>query len=384
VPDNRTVASVKTSGTCIMRDQAAHILMEYDETKPNISIFWSHKLVSLDIAAHTCTFEDQEGKTVSVSNIRRLVAADGNRSSIRETCVANVPDFHVEETSWGFQLRFMTSKGKDRQTEVDPECHYVLGDKGYVCQQPNGIWSVSYRVLPGLDDDFLTVDEPTEARIVALRKYTEKHAGMAFKNLLDDDAYESFYKCRAYEGLIIKCSCLNPAGWICMIGDASHAVMPATGEGINSGLEDAAVLGAMAQHHPEDPFAAFDAQHRANAHALQVIALQTKEKVVASPKQKATNLMVTIGLGIAKKLRIIEGTSQDFMLGEMATTQGVKSYSELVEMEARQSRGLRKFAKGVTTVFRVSDENPLDVAAKKQQNFIDSTEQPVPSTAVSA
>jgi kynurenine 3-monooxygenase len=194
---------------------------------------------------------------------------------------------------------------------------------------------------------------------------------LAFKNLLDDEAYEGFYKCRAFDGLVVKCSCLNPAGWICMIGDASHAVMPATGEGINSGLEDAAVLGTAAKNNPEDPFAAFDAQHRANAHALQVIALQSKEKVVASPKQRATNLMVTIGLGIAKKLHIIKGTSSDFMLGEMAKTQGVKSYAELVEMEARQTRGLRQFASGVTKVFRVSDENPLDVATKKEESSTD-------------
>merc|ERR1712060_998457 len=105
------------------------------------------------------------------------------------------------------------------------------------------------------------------------------------------------------------------------------------GEGINSGLEDAAVLGAMLNDHPENPFAAFNAQHLANAHALNVIALQARDKVVASPRQRATNVMVTIGLGIAKKLHIIEGTAQDFMLGELAKTVGTKSYSELVEME---------------------------------------------------
>ena len=36
------------------------------------------------------------------------------------------------------RLRFMNSKGVPGQTEVNPDVHFVLGDKGYVCQQPNG------------------------------------------------------------------------------------------------------------------------------------------------------------------------------------------------------------------------------------------------------
>jgi len=249
--------------------------------------------------------------------------------------------------------------------EVDPEVHYVLGDKGYVCQQPNGVWSVSFRVLPGLDEDFLTAEEPSEERVRRLRQYTEKHAGFAASHLLDDEAYRGFYTCKAYDGLVIKCSCLNPAGWICLIGDAAHSVQPATGEGINSGLEDASILGQLAAEHREDPFAAFDAMHRANAHALKILALQNRSKVLASPKQKAINIMVTMGLGVAKKLRIIQGTSSDFRLGELANTVGVKSYAELVDMEARQTCGLRIVADAITRFFCVSDKSPLDRPAKQ-------------------
>eukprot|EP00928_Gymnodinium_smaydae_P082631 TRINITY_DN6594_c0_g2_i2.p1 TRINITY_DN6594_c0_g2~~TRINITY_DN6594_c0_g2_i2.p1 ORF type:complete len:452 (-),score=70.34 TRINITY_DN6594_c0_g2_i2:355-1656(-) len=340
VPDNRTVATVRTFGTGIMRDQAAQLLLEHAEKQPGIRFFWDHKLESIDFETRSCTFSLPDGARMKISNIARLVAADGNRSKVRRACAAEVSGFSVQEEPWGFQLRFMTSQGQPGQTEVDPEVHYVLGDKGYVCQQPNKVWSISLRVLPGVDEDFLTANEATEERIQQLKAYTEKVAGFAAKNLLDDAAYKEFYECRAFDGLVIKCSCLNPAGWICLIGDAAHAVQPATGEGINSGLEDAAVLGAMAAEHPEDPFAFYDAQHRPNAHALQVLALQARDKVVASKKTKVTNVMVTIGLGIAKKLRIIKGTSQDFMLGELAQTVGVKSYAELVAMEERQTRGL--------------------------------------------
>mmetsp|Transcript_17913 Transcript_17913/g.38109 ORF Transcript_17913/g.38109 Transcript_17913/m.38109 type:complete len:475 (-) Transcript_17913:53-1477(-) len=367
VPDNRTVAIVRTFGTGIMRDQASQLLLEHAEAQSNIRMFWEHKLEDIDFSSQSCTFATPDGSRVTLAGIARLVAADGNRSKVRRACAAGVPGFYVEEDPWGFQLRFMTSRGSPGQTEVDPETHFVLGDKGYVCQQPNQVWSVSLRVLPGLDEDFLTADDATEERIQQLRAYTEKYAAFAAKNLLDDEAYRGFYKCRAFDGLVVKCSTLNPAGWICLIGDAAHAVQPATGEGINSGLEDAAVLGAIVKEHPEDAFAAFDEQHRANAHALHVLALQARDKVVASQRTKVSNVLVTIGLGIAKKLRVIEGTPSDFMLGELAHTVGVKSYAELVAMEARQTRALKPLARGIAKVFRVSKESPLDLVKRQQQ-----------------
>lgn len=356
VPGNRTVAKVPTWGTGIMRDQAAQILLESAEQSPNITFFWEHKILDVDVANRACTFRRPDGLQETM-RVTRLVAADGNRSQVRQACEKAVPGFTVEADPWGFQLRFMNSRPNVDPRSADPALHYVLGDKGYMCQQPNAVWSVSLRVLPEQDEDFLTANEATADRIGRLREYTETQARLA-ADLLDEQAYRDFYSCRAFGGLVVKCSCLNPAGWICLIGDAAHAVQPATGEGINSGLEDAAVLGRAVVEHPEDPFAAFDAEQRPNAHALNQLALQAKQKVVSPPpRQQAANIMVTIGLGIAKKLHIVEGTAQDFMLGEKARQQGVKPYAELLAMDARQTRGLRKAANVVATVLRIPKEN---------------------------
>jgi len=282
-----------------------------------------------------------------------------------------VPGFIGEEQPWGFQLRFMTSKPDLQNTNANPEFHYVLGDKGYVCQQPNGAWNISLRVLPGFDEEFLTANEPTPARLQKLKEYVAEHAGMT-QDLLDDDSYRGFYAGRAFDGLVIKCSCLNPAGWIAIIGDAAHAVQPATGEGINSGLEDASILAAAVQQHPSDPFTAYDTEHRANAHALQKLALKARDLVVpASARDRAVGVMTTIGLGIAKKLHIIEGTKQDFMLGELARTQGVKSYEELEEMEQRQTRGLKKTARGIAKVLRLSKDSPMDLKRQDAETAVE-------------
>lgn len=365
VPNNRTVARVKTFGTGIMRDQVAQAILEAAELQRTLTFHWEHKFSGLDLATHRCTFELADGKDVSFT-AGRIIAADGNRSRIRGICEEEVEGFSAAADPWGFQLRFMTSKGKPGQTAVDPAFHYVLGDKGYVCQQPDGVWSVSLRVLPETDEDFLTADEATDERVQQLREYTQKCAGFAADNLLDDDAYRQFYSCRAFDGVVVKCSTLRPLDWLCFIGDAAHAVQPATGEGINSGLEDAAVLAKAVMEHPDDPFTAYDLQHRPNAHALNVLALEAKGLVVGvTPRQNAANIMTTIGLGIGKKMRFIEGTKQDFMLGEKAKTSGIRSYAELVEMDRKQKKWLRPTATAIAALFGQKDVKPVSAKASK-------------------
>jgi kynurenine 3-monooxygenase len=357
MPNNRTVAKVKTYGTGIMRDQVAQVLLEVAESQDNLTLFWDHKFASIDFATHSCTFETASESSVSFTGAR-VVASDGNRSRIRAACEKNIDGFSAVAEPWGFKLRFMSTKGKPGQTEADPAVHYVLGDKGYICQQPDGVWSVSLRVLED-DEDFLTADEATDENIEKLKEYIKKYAGLAYDNLLDDEAYRGFYDCRAFDGLVVKCSTLSPLDWLCFVGDASHAVQPATGEGINSGLEDASVLAKAVRDQPEDPFTSYDAQHRVNAHALNELALDAKSLVVGvTPRQSASNIMTTIALSIGKKLHFVEGTKQDFMLGAKAKTVGVRSYAELVAMDTRQKRWLKPTTTAIAALFGAKDTWP--------------------------
>ncbi|CAE7352219.1 BNA4 [Symbiodinium sp. CCMP2592] len=364
VPDNRTVAKIPTYGTCIMRDQASQLLLEAAESNEKISFFWEHKLVSIDFQARTCTFELPDGSQ-KTAVAERLVAADGNRSKVRRLCQEHVADFSADADAWGFQLRFMNSKGVPGQTEVNPDTHFVLGDKGYVCLQPNGEWSISLRVLPETDEEFLTSMEATDGNVQKLKEYVQTYAKFAADNLLDEEAYRKFYDCKAFEGVVVKCSSLNPAGWICLIGDAAHAVQPATGEGINSGLEDAAMLGLAVKENAEDAFVAFDKKQRPNAHALQKLALEAKSRVnLPPPREQAVNVMVNIGLAIARKLRIIEGTRQDFTLGVKAQCAAVRSYDELVQMDERQKGKLRPLANFLAKIFRIPKERRVQTQSK--------------------
>ncbi|CAE7379877.1 BNA4 [Symbiodinium sp. CCMP2592] len=230
ISDNTTVRKIPMFGICIMRDQVSSWLLEAAEADEKISFFWEHKLESIDFQARTCTFELPDGSQKTAVS-QRLVAADGNRSKVRRLCQEHVADFSADADPWPFQLRFMNSRGVPGQTEVNTDTHFVLGDKGYVCLKPSGEWSIYLRVQPESDEEFLTSMEATDDNLQKLKEYVQTHAKFAADNLLDEEAYRKFYDCEAFGGVVVKCSSLSPAGWICLIGAAAHAVQPALLEG---------------------------------------------------------------------------------------------------------------------------------------------------------
>ena len=64
---------------------------------------------------------------------------------------------------------------KPLPTEVDGSVHYVLGSDGYVCQQPDGVWSLSFSILDG-SDEFLRSNKASRENIEKLRSLCEARA----------------------------------------------------------------------------------------------------------------------------------------------------------------------------------------------------------------
>lgn len=75
----------------------------------------------------------------------------------------------------------------------------------------------------------------------------------------------------AVAGMRVRCSQLHAPGGLVLIGDAGHGVSPRTGNGMNSALEDAALLDRLLTDNGGDLEAlpaAFTAARQADAEAL--------------------------------------------------------------------------------------------------------------------
>jgi flavin-dependent dehydrogenase len=67
------------------------------------------------------------------------------------------------------------------------------------------------------------------------------------RSLFSEGEMYDFFTRPTFTGSAVRVSQLFVRGWIVLMGDSAHAVYPATGEGINSALDDAHVLQSVLQ-----------------------------------------------------------------------------------------------------------------------------------------
>ncbi len=88
---------------------------------------------------------------------------------------------------------------------------------------------------------FLGSDDASPENMECLREYIKKTAPLA-EPILNTDDMRGYFGRRSFVGGIVTVNKLNGGDYFCLIGDAAHSLIPATGEGINSGMEDCSVL----------------------------------------------------------------------------------------------------------------------------------------------
>ena len=118
----------------------------------------------------------------------------------------------VDSWDWGVQLRYMLAPDPPKHvlpSNVQGDTHYVLGDAGYVCQQPNGVWSLSFAVYED-SPPFLTSNDASPEKVQQLRDLCQEVAGPFAEHLLtSDEIYSTFYDCKVFDGKIIRCSLVS-------------------------------------------------------------------------------------------------------------------------------------------------------------------------------
>ncbi|WP_409483677.1 FAD-dependent oxidoreductase [Arsenicicoccus dermatophilus] len=86
--------------------------------------------------------------------------------------------------------------------------------------------------------------------------------------LLTYDDYAAYFTRKPFGGAVVICPRLAFDEWLVLLGDAAHSVLHPTGEGVNSGLEDCALLAEHAASGSATWFADYEAGRLPDLHAL--------------------------------------------------------------------------------------------------------------------
>ena len=262
------------------------ILLQYLQTHhaDTCNVHFHHKLHSLDPESKILVFTNKNNNEVRVdAGSSRVIAADGVYSKVRRELATKIPDkFQRIVTPWTNEYRVLfAQKGKEFD-RLDPAVHYIFGSC-YTATIDNDGQQQWTAVMAARDTDsyndrsLILSTDSSPSSIEGLKSLLAKRAPW-LDNVFSYQELGNFFTRKTYRGAIVECSSCCPLDeWVLLIGDAHHSVLPPTGEGINSGLEDALILSKAFQASPLTAFTEYERKRKPDLDALLVYARYLNE-----------------------------------------------------------------------------------------------------------
>jgi kynurenine 3-monooxygenase len=316
--------------------------------EPLIEVTFGHRLSAIDFDARTLTFELSEGSSGTVTidaDNARIIAADGVNSRVRQLLQAHDPTFKSEVIPWTYEFRVMFGVQGIQSEALDEHIHYIHNGQYLATVDYDGSpqWScvtcVRDRAPEARRALFLSKDA-SQTNIAALRN-TLKELVPTFSVLVPETAegdaeIARYFGRRTFRGAIVRTSRLHHEEWLVLVGDAAHSVLPPTGEGLNSGLEDAAVLVNMCIcNNPTTAFSDYNATRYKDIQALLNYATYLNEDPDFAGERIARVLFLIAG-------SMKKPSTTDYLFGPLSAQR--KPYHEFLgEWNQRRKRLLSLF-----------------------------------------
>lgn len=224
----------------ISRGQFNQLLAEEAE-RLGVQFFFDHKSVNTDFRTQEITFETPEGERKLEAPV--IIGADGAYSSLRMSMQKQVRfNYRQEYISHGYKELTIPATAAGEYA-MDPNALHIW---------PRGKFMLI--ALPNPDGSFTcTLFLPFEGTKVCFSKITEERDLVSvFKSYFEDafqlmpDLTEEYFRNPTSSLINVEC---YPwvQGQSLLIGDASHAMVPFYGQGMNCGFEDCSILNGLVE-----------------------------------------------------------------------------------------------------------------------------------------
>jgi kynurenine 3-monooxygenase len=257
------------SGDAIFSASRAELtrkLLDLTEDHPEISLRFGHRCCGVDVEARVISIVDPQGVRREIAP-DSVLAADGAFSAVKRSLLRDP----------GFSFYQRLSPISYRELKVPPT---AAGDFAF---DPSAL-----HLWPR--GDCMIVGFPNLDRSFTVSVFMPAQGDMSFAALADRESLEEFLSQSCpdlfavlpdvahdfFNGLpapLLSAGCAPWAhgGWLSLIGDAAHTIVPFLGQGLNAGFEDCSVLMECldaAADEWEPALAAFDEARLADAEAL--------------------------------------------------------------------------------------------------------------------
>jgi kynurenine 3-monooxygenase len=235
-------------------------------------LHFDQRLAEVDFGARHCRFVDDRDGSTQAHDFDVLLGADGAGSALRQALARECElGEHFAPLGHGYK-ELEIPPTADGGFRIEPNALHIWPRGGYMCiALPNSEHTFTVTLfLPneGAHPSFATL--PDRDAVTAFFSEQFPDAVPLIPDLLDD-----FMRNPVGQLGTLSLTRWHLDGRAVLLGDAAHAMVPFHGQGMNCAFEDCLALDRLLDCHDcADAFAAFEAERRPNAEAIQRMALE--------------------------------------------------------------------------------------------------------------
>lgn len=248
-------------------------LMNLADKYDNVNFNFNKACKNVDLENNELTFSDVETKEKTIFSPDRIFATDGAFSAIRA---------RLQKTSrFNYSQTYLKHGYKELCIPANPDGTHQI-DKNSLHIWPRGEYMMI--ALPNIDGSFTcTLFFPFEGANSFESIKTEQDVLRFFNERFADvvplmpDLVTEYFENPTSPLVTVKCEPWNYSDKIILMGDASHAIVPFYGQGMNSGFEDCSVFEEMSANFDDNwakLFEDFANERKPNGDAIADLAIQ--------------------------------------------------------------------------------------------------------------
>lgn len=261
-------------------------MLDLADAQPNVTIHFEKHCLGVDLQTNELAFQDQEGEERVQVPAERILACDGAFSMVRNSMQkTDRYEYSQSYLEYGYkELTIAAAPGggwvfEKHALHIWPRGQYMM----IALPNPDGTFTCTL---------FFPFDGPISFASINSEEALIKFFGEMFPDALPLMPHLTADYFRNPTGSLVTIRCF-PWAWddkILLFGDASHAIVPFYGQGMNAGFEDCTVFDQLLEQHGFDWSTVFDTFQRLrkpNTDAMADLAVQNfieMRDLVANPR----------------------------------------------------------------------------------------------------
>ncbi len=272
------------------------LLLNEADVMPNVTLKFDSKVTSVDLENAKVSVQDLANNTTYTDKGKVVIGTDGAGSIVRRTMMANTTKY-----LFNYSQHFLRHGYKELSIHPGEGGSWQI-EKNALHIWPRGHFMII--ALPNLDGSFtLTMFHPYGSDIgfnaLDSKEKVGHFLGKYFPSLLP---FIPHYETEYFENPVgtlgtIKCYPWQTNGKALIMGDASHAIVPFYGQGMNAAFEDVRVFDDLLEEQGDDwmkIFERFQKLRSENANAIADLAIdnfyEMRDKVDDLPFKRKRQL----------------------------------------------------------------------------------------------